>query len=159
MGGLERNCIGQCAPPPANPECFYKYRPDIINQTFHCAAFLCATIPYQMLSFYGIGPASKALYDFKSVVKYFQEARIKEISFCDRLCWLCKGAKYKKNKFVSLLTSNKNYSTVCAWTGGGILNECNKGAPRTWLQRNSMQSMSVEMFSRWSFYKTQTMLN
>lgn len=89
-----------------HPECFYKYiyiYTNTINLTFHCATFLHATIPYQMSGFYGIGWASKALYYFKKVVKYFQEAHIKDVSFCDRLCWVCRGTKYiYKKKSVSL---------------------------------------------------------
>lgn len=128
---LERSGAGPCGPPPSCcsrcPGCFYKYRPDIINPTFHCAAFLRVALPYQMLSFYGAERASKALYDFKSVVKYFQEAHIKEISSCDRLCWLCKGTKHKEQLcFSAYLLSDRIYWAVCAWLGAGLLNEFNQ---------------------------------
>lgn len=93
---------------------------DIINLTSHCAAVFCAAIPNQMLGFYGFGQASKALYYFKSVVKYFQEAHIKEISFCDRLCWLCRRTKHKKRRrlFLCLPFSNKTYWAACQGRAG-----------------------------------------
>lgn len=111
---LHPSCCSRC------PGCFYKYRPDIINPTFHCAAFLRVALPYQMLSFYGAERASKALYDFKSVVKYFQEAHIKEISSCDRLCWLCKGTKHKEQVCFSAYLLSKGFTELCVpgWVQG-----------------------------------------
>lgn len=78
---------------------------------------LCVPLHYNptpnVKLFMGLCRLQKALYDFKSVVKYFQEAYIKGISSCDGLCCLWKSAKCKIKDACFFTLSNKNNLNAC----------------------------------------------